>query len=506
MNRYICVHGHFYQPPRENPWTGVVELQKSAYPHHDWNERITLECYAPNGYTQILNNQNKAIKITNNYANISFNFGPTLLSWMEQKAPEVYHVIQEADKESIERFSGHGSALAQAYNHMIMPLANDRDKVTQVKWGVHDFEYRFGRKPEGMWLPETAVNIRTLEILAEYGMAFTILAPTQAKRMRKIGSHTWIDVSEGTIDIQLPYLCRLPSGKNIVLFFYHGAISNEIAFGGLLRNGVDFADRLVEEYPEHQKKTRLVHVANDGETYGHHHAFGNMALAYMLHYIESNQLAKLTIYGEFLENHPSEYEVEIYEDTSWSCYHGVERWKAHCGCRLDAQADTNQEWRKHLRESLDWLRDRLIPIFEKAMTKYFEHPWGIRDEYIHVILDDSEKNQNDTLWSRARVELSTEDKSLIIKVLETQRHAMLMYTSCGWFFDDISGLEAVQILQYAARAIQLNKELSGEDLEPEFLDRLSLAKSNISKMKDGKNIYNLLVKPAMTLSGSSRLC
>jgi len=337
MNKLLCIHGHFYQPPRENPWLGIIEDQESAAPHRNWNERITSECYAPNANTQILNNQDQPIQMVNNYAQMSFNFGPTLLSWMEVASPETYQLILDADKESVERFSGHGAAIAQAYNHMIMPLSNDRDKQTQVVWGIQDFKYRFKRQPEGMWLPETAVNIKTLEILADHGIRFTILSPTQAKRVKQIDGNEWIDASEGTVDTQLPYVCRLPSGKDIVLFFYNGHIANEAAFGKLLKNGVQFADRLMEEYPEHQKKPRLVHIANDGETYGHHHSFGNMALAYMFYYVETNHLAKITIYGEFLEHNPPQHEVEIIEDTSWSCFHGIDRWKAHCGCRLDLE-------------------------------------------------------------------------------------------------------------------------------------------------------------------------
>lgn len=503
MNKFICVHGHFYQPPRENPWSGVIEQQETAAPYHDWNERIASECYAPNAHTQILNNQNQAIRTVNNYAQISFNVGPTLFSWMERSAPDVYQSILEADRKSMERFSGHGTAIAQAYNHMIMPLANDRDKQTQVIWGVRDFEHRFKRKPEGMWLPETAVNIKTLEVLAAHGILFTILAPVQAQKVRRIGGHPWTDVSEGTVDTQLPYICRLPSGKTIVLFFYNGHISNDLAFGDLVKNGVNFADRLVDEFPEHQQKPRLVHVANDGETYGHHHAYGNMALAYMLHYIETNQLAGTTIYGEFLANNPPDHEVQIIEDTSWSCFHGVERWRAHCGCRLNPVGDWNQKWRKHLREALDWLRDRLVPLYEQTMSVYFDDPWQIRDRYIDVVLDRSEANQKRVLWESSKRDLPARDRQRVVTFLEMQRCAMLMYTSCGWFFDDISGLESIQILRYAGRAIQLAKESGGDDLEAEFLNRLASAKSNVPEMKNGKTIYNLYVKPAMTASGQT---
>ena len=434
MKKFICIHGHFYQPPRENPWSGVIEEQKSAAPSHDWNERIASECYAPNAKTQILNNQDQALQTVNNYSQISFNIGPTLLSWMQHALPKTYQAILEADQKSIAKFSGHGAAIAQAYNHMIMPLANDRDQQTQVIWGIKDFEYRFQRKPEGMWLPETAVDLNTLEILAEQGIVFTILAPGQAQLVKKIGDNEWTDVSDGVIDTQLPYLCRLPSEKKIILFFYNGRISNEIAFGDLLENGVDFANQITSEFPESSKHSRLVHIANDGETYGHHHAFGNMALAYMLYYIETNGLAKVTVYGEFLADNPPEHEVTIIEDTSWSCFHGVDRWKANCGCQQDVDKDWQQEWRKHLRDALDWLRDQLAPLYEEAMSAYFSDPWGIRNNYIDVILDPSKSNISDIFSLSVQNNLPETDRDKIIALLEMQRYAMLMYTSCGWFF------------------------------------------------------------------------
>ena len=476
----------------------MIEEQESAAPDHDWNVRITSECYAPNAQTQILNNHGKAIHTVNNYSQISFNFGPTLLSWMEKSFSETYNAILEADQRSIKRFSGHGAAIAQAYNHMIMPLANDRDKQSQVIWGIKDFEYRFKRKPEGMWLPETAVDTATLEVLAEHGITFTILAPNQVESVARIGSNEWEDVADGSIDTQLSYLCRLPSGREINVFFYNGHISNEIAFGTMLENGVDFAKALIKQYSRPLGRKRLVHVANDGETYGHHHTFGNMALAYMLYHVETNRLARVTIYGEFLANNPPEYEVKIKEDTSWSCFHGVERWKANCGCNLDNEKEWNQKWRKYLREALDWLRDQLAPVYEQSMSAYYADPWQMRNNYIHVTLDPSDENYDNVFWSAARQELSMEEKARIKSLLEMQYNAMLMYTSCGWFFDDISGLESTQILRYAARAMQLAKKVGESDLEEEFVNRLASAESNIPEMKNGRTIYDRFVKSAMT--------
>jgi len=333
MDRYICIHCHFYQPPRENPWLEAVELQDSAYPYHDWNERITAECYAPNASARILTDDRRIANITNNYAHISFNFGPTLLSWMEAADPGTYARILEADKESQECFSGHGSAIAQVYNHMILPLANRRDKQTQVIWGIRDFEHRFGRFPEGMWLAEAAADTETLEVLAENGIKFTVLAPGQAKAARRLHARgVWRNVEGGKIDPAKPYLCKLPSGKEITIFFYDGPISQAVAFEKLLSSGENFASRLMGGFSDQRNGPQIMHIATDGETYGHHHPHGDMALAYALHYIESKQLAKLTNYGEFLEKFPPNTEVQIVENSSWSCAHGIERWRTDCGC------------------------------------------------------------------------------------------------------------------------------------------------------------------------------
>ncbi|MBN1869588.1 MAG: DUF3536 domain-containing protein [Candidatus Omnitrophica bacterium] len=496
MKKYICVHGHFYQPPRENPWTGVIEKQPSAAPSHDWNERVAKECYIPNAKTEILDSWKVTVKTVNNYAQISFNFGPTLLSWLEKAYPQTYKLILEADQISTERFSGHGSAIAQAYNHMIMPLANDRDKRTQVMWGIKDFQFRFKRNPEGMWLPETAVDVQTLEILAEQGVVYTILAPHQAESVTQIGVDEWEDVSDGSIDTQLTYLCRLPSGKAMNIFFYNGYIANEVAFGNMLNDGADFAKRLVKQYPKPLGRVRVSHIANDGETYGHHHKFGNMALAFMLYHVEKMRLAKITVYGEFLSKNPPEFEVKIKENTSWSCCHGVERWRANCGCRLGLHKEWNQEWRKPLRESLDWLRDQLTPFYERSMAEYYDDPWQVRNDYINALLSPSEETLTKYVWSKALRQLSADDKRKIKNLLEIQHYAMLMFTSCGWFFDDISGLESIQILQYAARAMQLAKKAGAGNLEEEFLNRLESAKSNVPEMKNGRAIYNQFVTPA----------
>ncbi|MCA1724656.1 MAG: glycoside hydrolase, partial [Thermomicrobia bacterium] len=352
-NRYVCIHGHFYQPPRENPWLEAIELQDSAYPYHDWNERITAECYAPNAASRILSGAGRIAQIVQNYARISFNFGPTLLAWMEAQAPDTYAAILDADRESRDRFSGHGAAMAQVYNHIILPLANRRDKWTQIHWGIADFTHRFGRAPEGMWLSETAVDLETLDILAEQGIAFTVLAPSQAGMVREIGAEEWEDVSGARIDPTRAYVQQLPSGRTIALFFYDGPISRGVAFEGLLDRGENLVNRLLGAFSDERDWPQLVHIATDGETYGHHHAHGDMALAYALHHIEAHDLAHLTIYGEYLERFPPTHEVQIIENTAWSCDHGVERWRSNCGCNTGGRPDWNQQWRGPLRAALD---------------------------------------------------------------------------------------------------------------------------------------------------------
>ncbi len=496
--KFICIHGHFYQPPRENPWLEEVEWQDSAYPFHDWNERISSECYARNAASRILDSNRQITDIINNYSMISFDFGPTLLSWMEYKDPETYRAILEADRLSLKKFNGHGSALAQVYNHLIMPLANSRDKRTQVLWGIKDFEYRFKRKPEGMWLAETAVDLESLDIMAEMGIKFTILAPHQAKRVKKMGDHhRWKNVTDQKIDPKTAYLCRLPSGRSINVFFYDGPVSRAVAFEGLLNNGENFARRLVNAFDPHLETPQMVHMATDGESYGHHHKFGDMALAYCLQFIEKNKLVDVTIYGEYLERFPPDHEVEVIENTSWSCAHGVERWRKDCGCRIGAQPAWNQQWRTPLREAFDWVRDELIPLYVQHMQDLKLSPWSARDAYIDVILDRSPENVDKFFAAFAPREFSETERIRLLKLLEMQRNALLMFTSCGWFFDDISGIEPVQCLKYAGRAIQLAKDISGMDLEAGFLKILEKAKSNNEAYKDGAFIYRTFVKPAV---------
>ncbi|MBL7858222.1 MAG: DUF3536 domain-containing protein [Cyclobacteriaceae bacterium] len=495
MEKYICIHGHFYQPPRENAWLEVIEVQDSAHPYHDWNERITAECYGPNAASRILNDSGVIKNILNNYSRISFNFGPTLLSWLELYDQETYQAILEADKESIKHFGGHGSAIAQVFNHIIMPLANSRDKETQISWGIRDFVHRFNRLPEGMWLAETAVDVETLELLAKHNIKFTILAPRQAKAFRKIGDEAWTTTTSSAIDTKRPYRYTLPSGKTISLFFYDGDISQAVAFNGLLNDGKKFADRLVDSLNKKSEEPQLVHVATDGETYGHHHKHGDMALAFCLDYIERNKNSRLTNYAEFLAKFPPQYEATIHEDSSWSCVHGVERWRSDCGCNTGGKPDWNQQWRKPLRESLDWLRDELIKIYEQQGSLFLKDVWAAREDYINVILTRDDETIRKFLKDHCRTQVQPNQ---VLRLMEVQRNAMLMYTSCGWFFDEVSGIETTQIMQYACRAMQLVSQIAEINLEEEFLKRLEQAPSNVPTLSTAAQAYAKFVLPAKT--------
>ncbi len=493
-SKYICVHGHFYQPPRENAWLEVIEVQDSAHPYHDWNERITAECYEPNATSRILDQDQVIRDIVNNYSRISFNFGPTLLSWMKEYAKETYTAILEADKESILRFGGHGSAMAQVFNHIIMPLANARDKETQIIWGIRDFESRFERKPEGMWLAETAVDTETLEALVTNGIKFTVLAPRQAKAVRKLGDTKWDEVNDQTVNTKRAYRCNLPSGKSIDLFFYNGDISQSIAFNGLLNDGKRFADSLLNAIDANETEQQLVHVATDGETYGHHHKNGDMALAFCLDFIERDNRATLTNYAQFLEIAPPTHEVQVIENSSWSCVHGVERWRNDCGCNSGGHSNWNQQWRKPLRETLDWLRDSVSSIFEHEGGELLLDPWKARNDYIDVVLNRNEETIKKFRESHAREGVA---ESRVFRLMEMQRHAMLMYTSCGWFFDEVSGIETIQIMQYACRVIQLANQTHEVDHGAEFLDGLAKVPSNINTYGNAASIYSQFVLPSV---------
>jgi alpha-amylase/alpha-mannosidase (GH57 family) len=505
-NVFAAIHGHFYQPPRENPWLEAIETEESARPFHDWNERIGLECYHPNAYARIVDGQGKILDIIDNYSSISFNFGPTLLPWIEKKMPSVYQKILDADRESLKRF-GHGNAIGQAYNHIILPLANGRDKETEVLWGITDFEKRFRRKPEAIWLPETAVDDVTLRVLAGQGMRYVLLSPFQALRVRSLGGGKWTDVTGGRIDPTQAYRCFIKDdgGKKqpdrfIDLFFYDGLISKEIGFGDLLKDGNAFCDRFVQARQPESKRPQLLHIATDGETYGHHKKFGDMALAFAVTHGLSRREIEIINYGTFLERFQPLFEVEIDpgpkgEGTSWSCAHGVGRWKENCGCSTGGEPGWNQEWRKPLREALNALRDELALVFEREGEPLFHDVWKARNGYIEVILDRSAESLRRFFEKSGKKDLDGEERIRGLKLLEMERHALQMYTSCGWFFNDLAGIETLIVLQHAAMAIELAEELTGREIEKGFADRLSRGRSNVKEMGDGAQIYRDIVKP-----------
>ena len=503
---FVAIHGHFYQPPRDNPWLEIIENEESADPFHDWNERIAFECYRPNAYARTLDGKRKILDIVDNYSSISFNFGPTLLPWLEKKFPSVYQKILEADRLSLKRF-GHGNAIAQTYDHLIMPLANERDKETEVLWGISDFEKRFHRTPDAMWLPETAVDYPTLRVLIKHGMRYLILSPFQALKVRPFGSKKWADVSGGRFDSTQPYRCFIKDAAGgkvleqfIDIFFYNGIISKEIAFGDLLKDGNTFCNRFLQFYQESKERPQLIHIATDGETYGHHKKFGDMALAYAINQGFSSLGLEIINYGAFLKRFPPVYEVEIDEGpkgegTSWSCAHGVGRWKEDCGDSTGGGTGWNQKWRKPLRESLDLLREELSQVFEREGEKIFQDVWKARDGYIEVILDRSPKNIKSFFEQYGAGGLDEKGRIKGLKLLEMQRHALQMYTSCGWFFADLAGLETNIVLQRAARAMQLAEELTGQSVEEKFLQGLSEAASNLPEMGRGDQVYRRSVKP-----------
>ncbi|TAN23928.1 MAG: DUF3536 domain-containing protein [Acidobacteria bacterium] len=478
--RWVCLHGHFYQPPRENPWLGAIEPQASARPYHDWNERVAAECYTPNAAARILNAAGELLATQNNYAHMSFDFGPTLLSWLQKAGPEAYAAVLAADRQT-------HCAMAQAYNHMILPLASARDCATQVLWGKRDFEHRFGREPDGMWLPEAAVNLASLEALAAAGIQFTVLAPRQARRVRRFGSHQWQDVSGSRIDPHFPYLVRLPSGRSVAVFFYDAGLAQAIAFEGLLRDGARLATRLAGAFDGRHREPQLVSAATDGESYGHHFRFGDMALAAALRFLRANPSVRLTSYAGFLAAHPPRREVEIYENSSWSCSHGVERWRADCGCNCGSHPGWRQGWRAPLRDALDWLRDELAAGYARAAGTFLWNPWGARNDYIDCRLDPGARVP--FLERHARRSLSSAEQARVQNLLEMQTAAMFMFTSCGWFFDEVSGLEASQVLAYAARAVELARSAIPVELEPELLRRLETAPSNLPQWGHARAVY-----------------
>ncbi len=495
----LCLHGHFYQPPRENPWLEQIEVQDSAAPFHDWNERVTAECYGPNGAARIKSPADRIVDIVNSYRHLSFNFGPTLLAWLEQHRPDVYARVLEADAESLAR-RGHGNAIAQGFNHAILPLCSPRDLRTQIRWGLADFRHRFRREAEGFWLPETAADSATLEAIAEEGVRFTILSPYQVHRVRAPGG-AWVDATGGRFDPTRPY--RVRAGRHtLVVFFYDGHIARELAFGEGLSSAGALISRLQAGYDDRRDHPELLTIAIDGETLGHHKKGADEALAEALRRTLRRDDLEIVNPAQALDRLPVEWEAEILEQSSWSCAHGIERWRSDCGCHTGGQPGWRQAWRAPLRAALDGLRDHLAELYEREAKPLLRDPWGSRDRYVQLMLDADRKETVPWLEREAGRLLPPEAHMRALWLLEMQRQTQLMYTSCGWFFSELSGLETVQVMKYAARALQLALRATGQDFEPEFIRALERAPSNVPELRDGGRIYERLVQPSLvTLEG-----
>lgn len=493
---YLTIHGHFYQPPRENPRTNEVPKEESALPFHDWNERIYQECYKPNTEAIIINEKGEVLKRINNYEYLSFNFGPTLFEWIKTKHRKTFDKIIEADRKSFESKNGHGNAIAQVYNHIIMPLANKRDKETQVKWGLKYFRHYFGRESEGIWLSETAVNYETIEVLINENIRYIILDPSQALKCRKIGDAAYLDVAYGNINPKVPYRCysKIDTSKYIDIFFYDGPISKNIAFDDLVWNAERLLNRIDAAKIPGISVPQLLSIAIDGETFGHHKKFSERTIAYLFYELAEKHGYKIVNFSEFLEIHPPDWEVVLkdgynLEGSSWSCLHGVDRWKKDCGCTTGSKPGWNQKWREPLRNSLNSLRDKLSVIYEMKGRDYFTDVWEARNDYISILLDNSPDNENIFFLKHCKRELTKEEKEFCLRLLEMQKFALYMFTSCGWFFADIGGLESKKNLEYAKYSIELGESISGMDLHKDFLEQLEMAQSNLPEMKNGKEIY-----------------
>ncbi|MGB7375092.1 MAG: DUF3536 domain-containing protein [Rivularia sp. (in: cyanobacteria)] len=503
---YVTVHGHFYQPPRENPYLNAIERQPGAAPFHDWNERIHHECYRPNAFARILNEHGEVAGIENNFEYMSFNIGPTLMSWLQNYDIDVYQRIIEADKKSSERLNGHGNAIAQVYNHIIMPLASERDKYSQIRWGKTDFRSRFGRDPEGMWLAEAAVDYATLEALVNEGIRFIILAPSQAERCRSIPTpdqtlEEWHEVGGNQIDPTRPYRCYLPNSENtnsqrryIDIFFYDGPISRDMGFSDVVYNSSHFAGRVGAAVRGDRRQSQVISVATDGETFGHHKKGTEKTLAYAFTQEFPRRGWTVTNFAHYLSLNTPTWEVELKPVTAWSCAHGVDRWQDDCGC--GGAPDWHLKWRRPLRDSLNWLRDKLVEVYQEQGSKYFSDPWKTRDEYVEILLDRSPSNISSFLNRHQKHKLQASEQVDALRLLEMQRHSLLMFTSCGWFFEELSRPEGTQILRYAARAMELAAEVAGVQLEKDFLQLLEQAPTNIESFRTGAEVYRQLVLPS----------
>jgi alpha-amylase/alpha-mannosidase (GH57 family) len=527
---YLVVHGHFYQPPRENPWLEAIEREPSAAPFPNWNARIAHECYRQNAAARIFEDRGRVVEILNNYIHFSFNFGPTLLSWLEVQMPDVYRRILEADRFSVGERSGHGNALAQGYGHAILPLCNDRDRLTQIRWGKRDFSFRFGRGPEAMWLPEAAIDAATVEDLIAEGMRFVVLSPKQARRVRPLQApdepmpaqdpyesstdeappeapppaSPWRDVGPDRVDPRMPYRCfsRRDPERYIDVFFYDGPVAHGISFERVLDSSKQLVDKLWGAVDAGRDGPQLVHAAVDGETFGHHMRHAERALSYAFRVEAPRRGFTLTNYGEYLERHPPTHEVELEfgpdgEGSSWSCAHGVGRWYRDCSCHASAPEGWNQAWRGPLRQAVNLVRDEAARLYEELGGDLLQDVWAARDAYVELLLDTGVQARERFLDTHGRSRARGMSGQLTaLKLLEMQRHSLLAQTSCGWFFNDISGLEAVQVLKYAARTVQLIEELSGRDVEGPLLEVLGEARSNLEEQGTGADVWRRHVLPA----------
>ncbi|MFT4702338.1 MAG: alpha-amylase/alpha-mannosidase (GH57 family) [Bradymonadia bacterium] len=466
MKRMICVHGHFYQPPREDPWTRAVPNEPSASPFDNWNSRITEECYRPMGCAKVHATERHGERVINNYEWMNFNIGPTLLRWLATEAPEVIAKLKHADQASIERW-GAGNAIAQSYHHAILPLCTERDRRTELEWSKAVFRQTFGRDPEGLWLPEAAVDLATLESVARAGFRFVILAPRQCKAVRAPGATAYRDVSG--VETARAYGVPLPSGRKIAAFFYHGPLSQAVAFEQLLDDGERFAQRLRGEALRSPVREGLTHIATDGESYGHHHRFGEMALAYALMRLTESDDVALTNYSAYLNAHPAQWDALIHEPSSWSCAHGVERWRSNCGCGMRDERRWTHGWRVPLRAALETLRDQIAFAYERALAPLVRDCWQLRDEYEAAAIADL---IDPLLDAHAVAPLADDERTRLYRWLSLQRDSLAMFASCGWFFDDPIGLEPTNNLKTAARAIEQLEELSGEEVGEEFFESL----------------------------------
>ncbi len=505
----VVIHGHFYQPPREDPWLETLERQPSAAPYHDWNQRIVDECYRAVLAARVPGPGGRIAEIVNTLQFISFNFGPTLLEWLESNASAIYRAILESDQVSRRLAGDHGNALAQPYHHTILPLASRREKVSEVRWGIRDFRRRFGRDPSGMWLPETAVDGETLDVLAQEGIAFTILAPHQVKKLPASG---------------LPGTFRTSEGRAIALFVYDGPLSHGVAFGAFLKDAEAWVRAILDppasvepletgttsdsspageepgggphaEVAGHLLPRRLVSMATDGETFGHHHGFGEMALAAVIRRLQALEGVRLESFASFLARTPPEEEVELMEPSSWSCVHGVERWRSNCGCKMDHTGTTQQEWRWWLREAVDRLADEIHGVYEEEAPALMGDPWNARDRYGEVAGLGPEV-LHELVRELATRNLQPMEEVRARELLDLEHQALRLFTSCGWFFDDLAGLEPLQIMRYAARALELTGPRQAE-LEEGFLSHLDRAFSNEAPPRSGREIFLQEAKPRL---------